>query len=522
MHARSRARAATCSLAATILSCGTPGTGAPPVDGSTGGGSTGAGTTDGAVDPNRATLVHSFGVQRLAAFEEKEPCVQWTLGNDQPIYVNTTTLVNDGAYHHSNWLAVPEEKFVGEDGFFDCNSRGYTELDAAVSGTVVFAQSTQSRDEVQRLPEGVAIKIPPRHKIIAGVHLLNLASVEWETELRMALEIIHPKDVEVIAAAFRLSYFDLSIPPQKRSRFSATCNIADPYTGAVGGGFDLKLYHVLPHTHYLGDYFRLERVGGPGDGEVLFEKTGFDAGANGKAFDPPLDLSANAGLRFSCGYDNWRDVEIGWGIGDQEMCVMLGLADSRALMDISVPDSSSVVGQDGDVVLNEGPCQVFAFPENAAQTLPGADEKDAPLYVPPQTGPDVDLEPNKRCVDADPSVAAKGPATLDAIAGAIFVPGCIFSSCHDAKSPAAGLDLQTTVGLRDRLLAHQPVSAVDLPLVAPGDAERSWLYQIVSRCEPTDRDGNVVRTMPYNAPTLLPDGAVALVRAWINDGANAD
>jgi hypothetical protein len=77
--------------------------------------------------------------------------VQWTLHNDQPIYVNTVTLVNDGGYHHSNWLAVPEDKFPGEDGYFDCDERGYTELDGRVSGTVLFAQSTQSRSETQHL-----------------------------------------------------------------------------------------------------------------------------------------------------------------------------------------------------------------------------------------------------------------------------------------------------------------------------------------------------------------------------------
>ena len=63
---------------------------------------------------------------------------------------------------------------------------------------------------------------------------------------------------------------------------------------------------------------------------------------------------------------------------------------------------------------------------------------------------------------------------------------------------------------------------VDLPLVKPGDPDGSWLYQIVSRCEPKDSKGNVVRTMPYNAPTPLPDEHVAALRAWIAAGAKDD
>ena len=482
------------------------------------GSSTGATTGDG--DPDRATLVHSFGVQTMQPFAESEPCVQWTLHNEQAVYANTVTLVNDGGFHHSNWLAVPEDRFVGEDGFFKCEDRGYTELDAAISGTVLFAQSTQSRSEVQELPAGVVVKIPPRHKVIAGVHLLNLGSTELDSELRMALGLVHPRTVEVVVAPFRLTYSDLHIPAGKRSRFSSTCTFDQAYQNAVGTPLDIKLYHVLPHFHYLGDSFSVDVVGGPDDGRNLYTLNGFNADANGHVFDPPIDLAGAHGLRFFCGYDNWRDKDIGWGIGDQEMCVMLGLADSRAIMDMSVPSGSQVVGEDGEVLLNEGPCNVLALPKNEAQTMPTAAEKAGEMYVPPADAGDVNLEPLKRCVDSDPTAAPSG-TTLSHLRDAIFVPSCMFSSCHDAKIPTAGLDLQGPA-LHAALLDH-PVSAdVDLPLVAPGDPDGSWLYQIVSRCEPRDSKGNAVRPMPYNAPTLLQDQHVAALRAWIAAGARDD
>ena len=490
------------------------------------GSSTGPGTaptgepTTGVDDPDRATLVHSFGVRSMTPFAESEPCAQWTLNNEREVYVNTVTLVNDGGYHHSNWLAVPDTKFAGPDGFFDCEERFFTELDAAVSGTVLFAQSTQSREEVQQLPPGVVVKIPPRHKIIAGVHLLNLGSTDLDSELRMALEIVHPRTVEVVVAPFRLNYVDLHIPAGQRSRHTSTCNFAADYEGAVGVPLDIKLYHVLPHFHYLGDSFRVDVVGGPDDGKNLYTLDGFDADANGRTFDPPVELAGSTGLRFSCGFDNWRDKDIGWGIGDQEMCMMLGLADSRAIMDMSVMSGSEVVGKDGEVLLNEGPCSVLALPKNKAQTMPTEEERAGEFYVPPTGEDDVDLEPDKRCVDSDPAAAPSG-TTLSHLRGAVFTPGCIFSSCHDAKTPTIGLDLQSP-GLHAALLAHTPVADVDLPLVKPGDPDGSWLYQIVSRCEPKDSKGNVVRTMPYNAPTLLPNEHVAALRAWIAAGAKDD
>jgi hypothetical protein len=56
--------------------------------------------------------------------------------------------------------------------------------------------------------------------------------------------------------------------------------------------------------------------------------------------------------------------------------------------------------------------------------------------------------------------------------------------------------------------------ASQLPLVAPGDPEGSWLYRRVSRCAP---DG--AAHMSLNSPTLLDPSVVALVREWIAAGA---
>ena len=63
--------------------------------------------------PETALLVHSFGAHDLGPLQETEPCAQWTLHNEQPLYVNTVTLSNDGVYHHSNWLVVPDDLLRG-------------------------------------------------------------------------------------------------------------------------------------------------------------------------------------------------------------------------------------------------------------------------------------------------------------------------------------------------------------------------------------------------------------------------
>ncbi|NVB42053.1 hypothetical protein G6O69_29785 [Pseudenhygromyxa sp. WMMC2535] len=476
------------------------------------------GETDvGGVDGLEATLTHDFGTITLAPFEEIENCVQWTLDNDAPLYVQEVTLSNFGYFHHSNWFVVPEDLYPGEDGFFDCSSRGFTELAAAGAGTVLFAQSTQSFEEHQRTVDGAVIKIPARHKVVAGTHLLNVGPGEVESQLFMSLSLIHPKLVELVLTPFRLSYLDLDIPANAESRFTGQCDgFGARYEAATGGPMDMVLHYVLPHYHYLGNYFSLEFIGEGFDGPV-YEHDGFNGGANGLTFDPPLDLSTVDGLRYTCGYDNWRDVNVGWGVGDQEMCVMLGLAESSVMMDITVTGGTQAVGQSEDGVLEfEAPCGMLVIAKNPAQGMPSYTELSGDLYVPSSGDPEI--PPVPECVDHDPSVAPTLEPSLSNVAGVVFQQSCTFNACHGSSAQAAGLDLQAP-DLHAELFDHEIIGNVGATLVEPGDPESSWLYRILADCEPQGGSGS---HMPLNAPVLLDDTSIALVREWIAAGALDD
>ncbi|MFO7562232.1 MAG: hypothetical protein R6X02_06285 [Enhygromyxa sp.] len=483
-----------------------------------GDGDPGDGDGDGEGEPETAALTHAFGTITLAPFEETEPCVQWTLDNEAPLYVQAVTLSNLGYFHHSNWFVVPDNIYPGDDGFFKCSDRGFTELGAAAAGTVLFAQSTQSFVETQETGPGAIIKIPPHHKVIAGTHLLNVGPAEVDTELFMTLDLIHPRDVEIVLAPFRLSYIDLDIPANAESRFTGVCDdFAQRYEDASGFPLDVKLHYVLPHFHYLGNYFDLTLTGGPLDGESVYELEGFNGEANGGMFDPPLDLSGVEGLRFTCGYDNWRDVNVGWGIGDQEMCVMLGLAESQVMMDVSVTGATQAVGEEDGIFMFEGPCGVLAVPKNPSQSMPTEDEKNGPLNV-PDSG-DEGIPPVPECIDHDPSVMPELEPTLSNVSAAVFQASCTFNACHGQSGQAAGLNLQAP-DLLTELLEHEVVGNPGGSLVEPGDPDNSWLYQVMSSCAPMSSGGGIASHMPRNAPILLDDRTIALVREWIADGAN--
>lgn len=460
-------------------------------------------------------VVHSFGEQTLAPGEETTPCVSWTLNNEKAIYVNKITLANEGGYHHSNWFVIPEDLFPGEDGFWPCRSRGYDQFKAATEGTVLFAQSTQSKVEDQKFPDGVVIKIPPRHKVVADVHLLNISTLPHTTDLRMQFDLVHPRDVDVVVTPFRLTYLDLFVPANSRSRSQAECDVSQRYEEVSGVPFNLQLYWVLPHYHALGNEFSLSIRGGPRDGEVLYELSGFNAEANGKGFDPPVDMTGSTGFNFHCGFDNPWDKSVRWGIGDNEMCVMLGFAKADAIFDAWVLQDSEYIGNENGVEVYEGPCTRLVLPKSDRQSPPDDDEIAGDLYVPPSDVTD-DFTTVEECVDTPPDPVPTLATTLTSVKENIFEVSCAFSACHDSTNPAFGLDL-VSEGLHDRLLNHEPRGQSDLPLISAGDAEASWLYHAISKCDP-----GAIGPMPQNSPVLLDEGLVGSVKAWIELGARND
>jgi hypothetical protein len=469
-------------------------------------------------EPEIATLVHAFDPIALAGFEEQMPCISWTLANEQALYVQAVTLVNNGGFHHSNGFVVPEDLYEGPDGIWNCDERGFSTIEAATEGTVLFAQSTQSLVEEQRFNPGAVVKIPPHHRVVAELHMLNLGPLELAAQLRASLELVHPRDVDVVLTPFAIQYTDLDIPAQSEVRFAAECD--DFMAKASANGSPFTLHWLLPHYHYLGSHFRFEVIGGPDDGEVLHTIDGFGAAAIGKRFDPPIDLREAEGLRLVCGYDNWTDGDVGWGNGAGEMCIAFGFAEAN-LVAQAVAYAGVAAGVEDGVPVFESPCATLVAAKPPGQGPPSAEEIDAPLYVPPIDPGDQDLPPIPACEDAPLDALPLAEPTLSNIHAGVLVPSCSFSACHGGGGAAGGLSFDAP-DLHGALLDHVVQADTDLPLIDPGNPEGSWLIRKLAACEPTDVEGNVVSHMPLNAPFLIDPRLVAMVRAWISAGAPND
>ena len=313
------------------------------------------------------SLSHAIATFHVeAGAETTGECMSWTLGNDADLWVNTVAADNDGSFHHSNWYWVPERAFDVPDGTWRCKDNKFDELGAVIAGGVLFAQSTQARAEEQRFLPGAAVRVPARSRIVATAHLLNPSAKAVDTTMRVRIDSLPSTQVTTHLTPFRLSYFDLDIAASTKSDHTGTCDIATPYRARVGGPFGLRLHYVLPHYHALGSGFRLAYVGGPHDGEAFLSQSGMFGEALGHTFPQPLDFAqlGATGIRFTCEYTNPRMQAVGWGVGDQEMCLMLGFAESHFKFDASVDTTSDTTTDAAGTVHHAGACSVIGVQVN--------------------------------------------------------------------------------------------------------------------------------------------------------------
>ena len=308
-------------------------------------------------------LRHDFPENATAPGEEISGlCRSWTLNNDEELWVTAVELEQDELSHHSNWIFAPDDRFEGPDGVWDCDERGYDQLTGAIAGGVLYAQSTQATHEVQAFAPGAAIRIPPHSRIISDIHVLNTTGAAARGHLSLTIYTVPRSEVTAALTPFHIEYHPLDIPARGRVRYVAECPIGSEIETQLGGEpYTLRLHYSLPHTHSLGTRVFLEAVGGAHDGESLVDVRGYNGEARGVLYDPPIDLSDVETLRFGCEFENPRSENVGYGIGDQEMCEMLGFVEGPVAFESRVSERVPAGEEDGMQVAR-GPCQTLVIP----------------------------------------------------------------------------------------------------------------------------------------------------------------
>jgi hypothetical protein len=307
--------------------------------------------------------VYQFGPFDVGANEEDtSKCVQISLHNDQPLYVNTVELTTGPGFHHSNWFYVPEHSFAGPDGTYECRDRNFNIGAAAIVGGVLFAQSTQSSSEVQAFPGGMAIKVPVKAKLVAQIHLLNTTDEPLQLKPSIALTTLPEDRVDRLLAGISMEFHPLSLPPRMQSRFSVDCDLDPLHQMNIGRAPDFNIYYTLAHYHEWGTRMLLEAVRPDGTASTVYTTTNAVGDALGGPLSPPFAMTGYTRLRLTCEYYNNTDAMIYYGNGDGEMCVFLAFSDSAwmfggGVLDTTPDPSSGVV--DNGVMSYTRNCNLF-------------------------------------------------------------------------------------------------------------------------------------------------------------------
>jgi hypothetical protein len=286
------------------------------------------GCSSDSVDPY-APQTLSFGPVAIDAdSEDTSKCVALTLHNADPLFVKQVELTTGPGFHHSNWLFVPEHSFPGPDGIFTCDDRNYDQVAAGILGGVFFAQSTQSTHEVQTFPEGVALKLPAKSKLVASIHLLNTGDEPLSLDPTIAFTPMPAADVTTEMRSFAFEYHTLALPPRRQSRFSVECDIATRHIEAFGRPPDFKIYYALAHYHEWATSLTIDALRVDGSATTIYSTANNVGDTLGGTLDPPFDMTGFSKVRLSCDFYNNTDATIYYGNGMGEMCIFNAFTDS--------------------------------------------------------------------------------------------------------------------------------------------------------------------------------------------------
>lgn len=253
----------------------------------------------------------------VAPGEEVIGCLSWPFPENLASHiVYAGRLYTTPGLHHSNVVTKPIDPTAGPQPHPSCHPGAYDpfgELPEVIPD-VLFANSTQVvGGETITFPNGVGFKVDTSRDIVTSIHFLNTSSEPLRVEVAYDFFTMPEDQLQNEAAPFVLQVNDFLIPAHTTGSVGSTCNV-------FGG----KVAALMPHTHELLQSFTVDVIHNDGAIEPIFSKGAFDTDSDIKLFDPPLELSSFDDIRYECIFNNTTDIDVKYGLGQNEMCILFG------------------------------------------------------------------------------------------------------------------------------------------------------------------------------------------------------
>ena len=192
-------------------------------------------------------------------------------------------------------------------------------------------------------PPGVALRLPAGKGFDLNSHYANRRDQPIQGEIYVNLHLADRSEVVKIANILFLNNMDINLPPRQITTLSRVFTTDRR----------IHIFQLFSHAHEHMIEFRVEVVGGPRDGELVYISYSWEHPPI-LEIDPPLTLEPGQGLKLIATYNNWTDRTITFGLlSSDEMMILFGYYYTDDLP--TGVESASPVPEGGHLVLKNYP-----------------------------------------------------------------------------------------------------------------------------------------------------------------------
>ncbi len=263
--------------------------------------------------------VDSFSVQPNF---ERELFVYRRLGNAADIYVNRIQTSMRPFSHHFVLYSVDETMAPG----WPCTPSANTVRDIRnPDGTLnllnmipmachVFVGGSMNPTSDYSFPAGVALRLPASMSIDLNVHYVNRTAGAIPGEAYANLYTIPAAQVQKVARTLNMANTSFSLPAGQITTVEKTFTVSQTTT----------IFMLTSHMHAMGTRFQIKVVGGPRDGELVYESTDWEHPAM-LTLAQPIVLQAGQGLKSVITWNNTTNHVVTFGLqSTDEMGIIFG------------------------------------------------------------------------------------------------------------------------------------------------------------------------------------------------------
>jgi hypothetical protein len=209
--------------------------------------------------------------------------------------------------HHFILYNYPAGQATPEEGYRDVrNQAGVPDFQTLLELNQLFPfqffVGSQSPRIDYQLPEGVALRLPAGSGFDLNSHSVNRTGTTQTGEVYVNLHTVDEDEIEHVADYANFGNYDIALPPNQETTLSKTF------------AFD-ETRHVIQiwsHSHEHTDWFRIERVGGERDGELIYWSNDWEHPSL-LQLETPLTFEQGDQIRLVTKYTNNTDETIRFG-----------------------------------------------------------------------------------------------------------------------------------------------------------------------------------------------------------------